>query len=70
MLGGNNNKQQNKVSESEALNKLNTLINQGEKSNIAAQKVAEETGYKKNGFTPNYTRGLTNKLFHLMLIKR
>ena len=47
VLGGNNNKQQNKVSESEALNKLNTLINQGEKSNIAAQKVAEETGYKK-----------------------
>ena len=47
VLGGNNNKQQNKISESEALNKLNILINHGEKSNIAAQKVAEETGYKK-----------------------
>ncbi len=48
VLGGNiNNKQKNKISESEALNKLNTLIKQGEKSNIAAQKVAEETGYKR-----------------------
>ncbi len=47
VLGGNNNKQNNIVSESEALNRLNILINQGEKSNIAARKVAEETGYKK-----------------------
>ena len=47
VLGGNNNKKKNRISESEALNKLNTLINQGEKSNIAAQKIAEETGYKK-----------------------
>ena len=47
VLGGNN-KQNNRVSESEALNMLKILINQGEKSNIAAQKVAEETGYKKN----------------------
>ena len=49
VLGGNNNnnKQKDKISESEALNKLNILINQGEKSNIAARKVAEETGYEK-----------------------
>ena len=46
VLGGNN-KQKNRVSESEALHKLNELINQGEKSNIAARKVAEETGYEK-----------------------
>ena len=48
VLGGNNNnKQETKISESEALNKLNMLIKQGERSNIAAQKVAKETGYKK-----------------------
>ena len=35
------------MSESEALNKLYMLINKGEKSNIAARKVAEETGYEK-----------------------
>jgi len=46
VLGGNS-KQQNRVSESEALNKLNLLINQGEKPNIAARKIAEETGYEK-----------------------
>ena len=47
VLGGHN-KGNNRLSESEALNMLKILINQGEKSNIAAQKVAEETGYKKN----------------------
>ena len=48
VLGGNsNNKQENKTTESEALNKLNELIKQGEKPNDAARKVAEETGYKK-----------------------
>ncbi len=47
VLGGNNNKYDNKISESEAINKLNTLIKQGEKSNIAARKVSEETGYEK-----------------------
>ena len=31
----------------EAMNKLNKLIAQGERSNIAAHKVAEETGYQK-----------------------
>ena len=36
-----------KTSASEALNQLNKLINQGEKSNIAARKVAEETGHNK-----------------------
>ncbi len=46
VLAGNNNKK-NKISESEALNKLNSLIKEGEKSNIAARKVAEETGYEK-----------------------
>ena len=48
VLGGNNNKNKNTISTSEALNKLNILIKKGEKSNIAARKVAEETGYKKN----------------------
>tara|TARA_Y100001968_G_scaffold154689_1_gene141294 strand:- start:594 stop:1481 length:888 start_codon:yes stop_codon:yes gene_type:complete len=48
VLGGNNNKKGNKVTESEALIKLNELIKQGEKSNVAARKIAEETGYKKN----------------------
>ncbi len=46
VLGGNNNKK-DRISELEALNKLNILINKGEKSNIAARKVAEETGYEK-----------------------
>tara|TARA_Y100001968_G_scaffold328362_1_gene375370 strand:+ start:223 stop:1110 length:888 start_codon:yes stop_codon:yes gene_type:complete len=47
VLKGNKKDQQNKISESEALNKLNTLIKQGEKSNSATRKIAEETGYKK-----------------------
>tara|TARA_B100000579_G_scaffold412177_1_gene403663 strand:+ start:1111 stop:1989 length:879 start_codon:yes stop_codon:yes gene_type:complete len=47
VLGGNNNQQEIKISESEALKKLNRLIKEGEKSNTAAQKIAEETGYKK-----------------------
>ena len=47
VLGGNNNKKKNRMSESEALNKLNILINQGEKSNVAARKIAEESGYEK-----------------------
>ena len=40
-------KKDKKLSESEALNKLNALINKGEKSNIAARKIADETGYNK-----------------------
>ena len=47
VLGGNSNKLENNISEMEALNKLNRLIKEGEKSNIAARKVAEETGYEK-----------------------
>tara|TARA_B100001250_G_scaffold19248_1_gene16509 strand:+ start:376 stop:1266 length:891 start_codon:yes stop_codon:yes gene_type:complete len=48
VLGGKKeNKNEHKMSEKEALNKLNRLINQGEKSNIAARKVADETGYAK-----------------------
>jgi len=47
VLGGNNDKEQNIESESDALNKLNNLINKGEKAKIAARKVAEETGYEK-----------------------
>ncbi len=70
VLGGNNDKPKNRISESEALKKLNILINQGVKSNIAARKIAEETGYERNGFIPNYIRNLTNKLFHSKLIKR
>ena len=47
VLGGNDHKGKIKISESDALNKLNILINQGEKSNIAARKISEETGYEK-----------------------
>ncbi len=47
VLGGNNNQRTNNISESEAFQKLNELIKQGEKPNIAARKIAEETGYKK-----------------------
>ncbi len=49
VLGGNeNNQQKGEISEMEALEKLNRLIKQGEKPNIAARNIAEETGYKKN----------------------
>ena len=48
VLGGNDNEQENKISELEVLNKLTRLIKEGEKSSIAIRKVAEETGYKKN----------------------
>tara|TARA_Y100001968_G_scaffold137125_1_gene125350 strand:+ start:1601 stop:2488 length:888 start_codon:yes stop_codon:yes gene_type:complete len=47
VLGGNKNMQEKKISESEALNKLYRLIEEGEKSNVAARKVSEETGYEK-----------------------
>jgi 16S rRNA (cytidine1402-2'-O)-methyltransferase len=47
VLGGNSNKKKNRMSESDALNKLNILIKQGEKSNVAARKIAEESGYEK-----------------------
>ena len=48
VIGGNINKnQEKKTSKLEALNKLNRLIKEGEKSNIAARKVAEETGFEK-----------------------
>ncbi len=47
VLGGTKNKQENKISESEALNKLNRLIKLGEKSNTAARKISEETGYER-----------------------
>tara|TARA_Y100001968_G_scaffold57734_1_gene48851 strand:+ start:833 stop:1720 length:888 start_codon:yes stop_codon:yes gene_type:complete len=47
VLGGNSNKIEKNITEKEALNKLNKLIKEGEKSNIAARTVAEETGYKK-----------------------
>ena len=47
VLGGNKDKEEKRISESDALNKLKNLIKEGEKSNIAALKVAEETGYKK-----------------------
>ena len=47
VLGGNKNKQKDQISESEALNKLHILINEGERPNIAAKKIAEETGYER-----------------------
>ena len=47
VLGGNKNKQRNKISESEALDRLNNLIKEGERSIIAARIIAEETGFEK-----------------------
>jgi len=48
VLGGKNqNQKESKTSEIEALNQLNRLIKKGEKPNIAAKKIAEETGYEK-----------------------
>ena len=47
VLGGNDNPQNNKISETEALRELNKLINLGEKPNIAARKIADETGFEK-----------------------
>ena len=48
VLGGNNNSQQEtKITESEALDKLKLLLNQGEKPNIATRKISEETGFEK-----------------------
>ncbi len=47
VLGGNKYNQKNKESESEALRKLKKLIQEGEKPNMAAKKVAEETGHEK-----------------------
>ncbi len=48
VLGGNNNNNlENKTSESEAITKLIKLVEQGEKTNAAARRIAEETGYKK-----------------------
>ncbi len=47
VLGGKKNNQENKISESEALNKLQILINHGEKSVMASRKVAKETGYAR-----------------------
>ncbi len=48
VLGGNNNNQEYIITELEALNELNKLIDKGEKPNIAAKKISEQTGYKKN----------------------
>ena len=49
VLGGNeNNQKESEISQIEALEKLNRLVKQGEKPNIAARNIAEETGYKKN----------------------
>tara|TARA_Y100001968_G_scaffold185546_1_gene169933 strand:+ start:355 stop:1245 length:891 start_codon:yes stop_codon:yes gene_type:complete len=48
ILGGKKeDKNQVKISESDALDKLNILINKGEKANVAARKIADETGYEK-----------------------
>ncbi len=47
VLEGKKKNQEKKISEFEALSKLNNLIEKGEKSNLAAKKVAEETGYER-----------------------
>ena len=58
VLGGKQNRPRNKTSESEALNKLNSFIKQGEKSNLAARKIAEETGYEKKWLYSKLHKGL------------
>tara|TARA_Y100001968_G_C19271631_1_gene674551 strand:+ start:79 stop:990 length:912 start_codon:yes stop_codon:yes gene_type:complete len=63
VLGGNQIKQKNRTSESEALNKLNSLIKQGEKSNVAAQKVAEETGFEKKWLYSKLHKKLDKQTF-------
>ena len=62
VLGGKT-KQDNKTSESEALNKLNALINKGEKSNIAAKKIAEQTGIDKKWLYSKLHKKLDKKNF-------
>ncbi len=52
VLGGNN-KNTNPISESEAINKLKVLINEGYKSNDAARKISDETGYSKKWLYSN-----------------
>ncbi len=48
VLGGNSTQiLKNKISESEALNKIKLLIDKGEKSKEAVRKVSDETGYEK-----------------------
>ncbi len=46
VLGGNN-ENTNPISEWEAINRLNILIKEGQKSNDAARRIAEETGYSR-----------------------
>ena len=59
ILGGNSkNNKDNKLSESEALNKLYSLINKGIKSNIASKRIAEETGYDKKWLYSKLHKGL------------
>ena len=49
VLGGNpNHKKENTQNKLEAINKLKTLINKGQKTKDAARIVAEETGFSKN----------------------
>ena len=49
VLGGNpNHEKENMVNEQEAINKLKSLIKQGQKMKKAAKMISEETGYSKN----------------------
>ena len=48
VLGGSSqSSKENLISESEAMNKISSLIKQGEKSTDAARKISKETGYSK-----------------------
>ena len=47
VLGGNNKNLENKISESEAVDKICKLVEQGEKPNAAARRIADDTGYEK-----------------------
>jgi 16S rRNA (cytidine1402-2'-O)-methyltransferase len=64
VLGGKKEtKHQKIISESEALLKLNRLINKGEKSNIAAKKISEETGFDRKWLYSKLHKKLDKKTF-------
>ena len=59
VLGGNpKNIKENLTTESEAINKINVLIKKGYKSNDAARKVSEETGYPRKWLYSQFHKGL------------
>ena len=57
VLGGNTNyKKDNAHNESEAIKKLKSLINEGQKTKEAVRIISEETGFSKNWLYSKYTK--------------